>query len=68
MAMLNQIDRYQLAMDVIDRVPSLRSTQAGLRQHLQDERQRAWQFTRDAGKDIAAVTGWLLEEASPDGA
>lgn len=68
MAMLNQIDRYQLAMDVIDRVPSLRSTQAGLRQHLQDERQRAWQYTRDVGKDIEAVTGWLLEESSPDDA
>ncbi|WP_416377478.1 phosphoketolase [Arthrobacter sp. JZ12] len=68
MAMLNQIDRYQLAMDVIDRVPSLQSTQAGLRQHFQDERQKAWQFTRDAGKDIETVTGWLLEEAGPDDA
>ena len=68
MAMLNQIDRYQLAMDVIDRVPSLRSTQAGLRQLLQDKRQRAWQYTRDVGKDIEAVTGWMLEEASPDDA
>ncbi len=68
MAMMNQIDRYQLAMDVIDRVPSLRSAQASLRQHFQDERQRAWQYTRDAGKDLEAVTGWLLEESSPDDA
>ncbi|GAB3536927.1 phosphoketolase family protein [Arthrobacter tecti] len=68
MAMMNQIDRYQLAMDVIDRVPSLRSTEAELRQHFQDARQRAWQYTRDNGKDIDAVTGWLLEESSPDDA
>ncbi len=66
MAMLNQIDRYQLAMDVIDRVPSLGSTQASLRQALQDQRERAWQHTRDAGEDAAFITGWTLDESSPD--
>ncbi|MBG6183581.1 xylulose-5-phosphate/fructose-6-phosphate phosphoketolase [Arthrobacter sp. CAN_A214] len=68
MAMLNQIDRFQLAMDVIDRVPSLGSTQAQLRQDLQDQRQRAWQYTRDAGKDLESITGWTLNESSPDDA
>ncbi|TDK24644.1 phosphoketolase family protein [Arthrobacter crusticola] len=66
MAMLNQIDRYSLAMDVIDRVPSLGSTQASLRQSLQDQRQRAWQHTRDAGEDAGFITGWTLDESSPD--
>ncbi|WP_035773003.1 phosphoketolase family protein [Arthrobacter sp. Br18] len=68
MAMLNQIDRFQLAMDAIDRVPSLGSTQARLRQDLQDQRQRAWQYTRDAGEDLESVTGWTLNESSPDDA
>ncbi|CAA9258329.1 MAG: Xylulose-5-phosphate phosphoketolase @ Fructose-6-phosphate phosphoketolase [uncultured Arthrobacter sp.] len=68
MAMLNQIDRYSLAMDVIDRVPSLGSTQASLRQSLQDQRQRAWQHTRDAGEDADFITGWTLDESSPDDA
>ncbi|MDQ0736708.1 xylulose-5-phosphate/fructose-6-phosphate phosphoketolase [Arthrobacter agilis] len=68
MAMLNQIDRFQLAMDVIDRVPVLGATQALFRQDLQDQRQRAWQYTRDAGKDLEAITGWTLDESSPDDA
>ncbi|WP_049822649.1 phosphoketolase family protein [Arthrobacter sp. H41] len=68
MAMLNQIDRFQLAMDVIDRVPSLSPTQAQLRQDLQDQRQRAWQYTRDAGTDLESITGWTLNESSPDDA
>ncbi len=68
MAMLNQIDRFQLAMDVIDRVPTLGATQARFRQDLQDQRQRAWQYTRDAGKDLESITGWTLDESSPDDA
>jgi xylulose-5-phosphate/fructose-6-phosphate phosphoketolase len=68
MAMRNQIDRYQLAMDVIDRVPSLGSTQAALRQALQDQRELAWQYTRDAGEDAGFITGWTLDESSPDDA
>ncbi len=68
MVMLNQMDRFQLAMDVIDRVPALGSTQARFRQDLQDQRQRAWQYTRDAGKDPEAITGWTLDESSPDDA
>ncbi|MEG9246515.1 phosphoketolase family protein [Arthrobacter sp. Soc17.1.1.1] len=68
MAMLNQIDRFQLAMDVIDRVPALGATQARFRQDLQDQRQRAWQYTRDAGKDLGSITGWTLDESSPDDA
>jgi xylulose-5-phosphate/fructose-6-phosphate phosphoketolase len=68
MAMLNQIDRFQLAMDVIDRVPALGATQARFRQDLQDQRQRAWQYTRDAGKDLESITGWTLDESSPDDA
>ena len=68
MAMLNQIDRFQLAIDVIDRVPTLGATQARFRQDLQDQRQRAWQYTRDAGKDLGTITGWTLDESSPDDA
>lgn len=63
MAMLNQIDRFQLAIDVLDRVPSLGSTQAGFRQWLQDERERCCQHTRDEGQDPPFISGWNLEEA-----
>ncbi|WP_104159982.1 phosphoketolase [Arthrobacter sp. ZGTC212] len=64
MAMLNQIDRFQLAIDVLDRVASLGSTQAGFRQWLQDERIRCRQYTRDEGQDPPYITGWELQEAS----
>ncbi|MDN3903041.1 phosphoketolase family protein [Arthrobacter sp. YD2] len=66
MAMLNQIDRFQLAIDVLDRVASLRSTQASFRQYLQDERARARQYTRDEGQDPPYITGWNLQEAEQD--
>ncbi|GAA1336225.1 phosphoketolase family protein [Arthrobacter roseus] len=68
MAMMNQIDRYQLAIDVVDRVPSLGASQAVFRQWLQDERQRAWQYTRDEGKDPDTIIGWTLDESTPDDA
>src|SRR5690606_16588489 len=41
MCMLNDIDRFHLVMDVIDRVPGLGSKAAHLRQRMSDERLRA---------------------------
>ncbi len=40
MVMLNDLDRFHLVMDVIDRVPHLGETAAGLRQQMADERLR----------------------------
>ena len=60
MAMLNRIDRFQLAIDAIDRMPRLASRRAVLRQELQDRRQRAWQHTRTHGEDAEEITGWTL--------
>ena len=59
MAMLNDIDRYHLVIDVIDRVPSLRSTYAGLRQEMVDARLAARQYTREHGEDIPEVRDWV---------
>ena len=41
MVMMNDLDRYHLVMDVIDRVPSLGSRAAALRQEMVDMRRRA---------------------------
>ena len=38
MVMLNDLDRFHLVMDVIDRVPGLAEIAAHLRQDMQDER------------------------------
>jgi xylulose-5-phosphate/fructose-6-phosphate phosphoketolase len=58
MVMLNDLDRYHLVMDVIDRVPMLRSRAAHLRQRMQDARLRARAYTRAHGEDIPEVAGW----------
>lgn len=58
MVMLNDLDRYHLVMDVIDRVPSLRERAAGLRQEMVDARWTARAWTRSHGADIPAVADW----------
>ena len=58
MVMRNDLDRFHLAMDVIDRVPGLGSHAASLRQHLEDERLRARAYTREFGEDPAEISDW----------
>ncbi|UGT44948.1 phosphoketolase family protein [Nocardia yamanashiensis] len=58
MVMLNDLDRYHLVMDVIDRVPSLREKAAGLRQEMVDARWQARAWTREHGEDIPVVADW----------
>src|SRR4030095_5053783 len=52
MVMLNDMDRFLLVMDVIDRVPGLGARAAGLRQEMVDERLRHRAYTREAGDDM----------------
>ncbi|MFE3188295.1 phosphoketolase [Nocardia sp. NPDC059240] len=58
MVMLNDIDRYHLVMDVIDRVPGLRQQAAALRQDMVDARWTARTWTREHGEDIPEVANW----------
>ncbi|WP_228002235.1 phosphoketolase family protein [Nocardia australiensis] len=58
MVMLNDLDRFHLVMDVIDRVSTLRENAAGLRQEMVDARWRARAWTREHGADIPAVADW----------
>ncbi len=58
MVMLNDLDRYHLVMDVLDRVPGLAAKEAGLRQEMADARLRARQYTREHGEDIPEVAEW----------
>jgi xylulose-5-phosphate/fructose-6-phosphate phosphoketolase len=58
MVMLNDLDRYHLVMDVIDRVPSLRGRAAGVRQRMADQRLRARAYTREHGEDMPEISGW----------
>ena len=58
MVMLNDMDRFHLVMDVIDRVPGLRSRAADLRQDMVDERLRHRAYTREHGQDPPELQGW----------
>jgi xylulose-5-phosphate/fructose-6-phosphate phosphoketolase len=58
MVMLNDLDRYHLVMDVIDRVPGLGVTAAALRQQMADVRQRCRDYTRATGEDAPEVRDW----------
>jgi xylulose-5-phosphate/fructose-6-phosphate phosphoketolase len=58
MVMMNNLDRFRLVMDVIDRVPSLGSRAAVLRQQMSDARLAALAHTREYGEDDPAISGW----------
>ena len=59
MVMLNDLDRYHLVIDVIDRVSSLGSKAAHIRQEMVDIRLRSRQYTRDHGQDPPEITNWV---------
>ncbi len=59
MVMLNDLDRYKLVIDTIDRVPGLAARYAGLRQRMEDKRIEARQYTRTHGEDIPEVADWV---------
>ncbi|MFV0287567.1 MAG: phosphoketolase [Demequina sp.] len=66
MAMLNDIDRFHLAMDVIDRVPRLGTRAAQLRQNLEDKRLEARRYAREHGADLPEVADWVWPDAGPE--
>jgi xylulose-5-phosphate/fructose-6-phosphate phosphoketolase len=58
MVMLNDLDRFHLVMDVIDRVPGLSARCGRLRQEMSDRRIRARAYTREHGEDDPAIRYW----------
>ena len=67
MVMLNDLDRFHLVMDVIDRVPGLGERCAGLRQEMADARLRARAYTREVGDDPPEIRDWTWPGAPPAG-
>src|SRR6202035_4555329 len=55
MTVLNEIDRYHLVIDVIDRVPELARRAAHVRQEMQDRLIRHGAYTREHGDDAPEV-------------
>ncbi|MGQ4269752.1 phosphoketolase family protein [Nocardiopsis changdeensis] len=59
MVMLNDLDRFHLVIDVIDRVPGLGERAAHIRQRMVDERLRHRLYTREHGEDPADIRDWV---------
>lgn len=62
MVMLNDLDRYHLVIDVIDRVPGLGGRAAGLRQRMEDARMDARRWTREHGEDRPEIVDWRWDD------
>jgi xylulose-5-phosphate/fructose-6-phosphate phosphoketolase len=58
MVMLNDLDRFHLVIDVIDRVPGIAARAAHLRQRMVDRRLECRAYTRLEGEDAPEIRGW----------
>jgi xylulose-5-phosphate/fructose-6-phosphate phosphoketolase len=58
MVVRNNLDRYHLAMDVIDRVPSLQSRAVSTRQYFAGRRTRHRAYVTRYGEDLPEVRNW----------
>jgi xylulose-5-phosphate/fructose-6-phosphate phosphoketolase len=58
MLVLNDMDRYHLVMDVIDRVPGLARKAATVRQRMVDKRAEHHDHVRRTGEDLPEIRDW----------
>ncbi|PMB21657.1 phosphoketolase family protein [Fischerella thermalis] len=58
MVVLNDLDRFHLVADVIDRVPKLKDRVAYIKQMLQDKLIEHQQYITDHGEDMPEVRNW----------
>ncbi|MEX2586732.1 MAG: phosphoketolase family protein [Actinomycetota bacterium] len=56
--MRNDLDRFHLVMDVIDRVPNLGSRASHIRQQMVDARLRARAYAYEHGEDDPSIRNW----------
>jgi len=58
MAVLNDLDRFHLVADVIDRVPTLGYRAAHVKQLMHDKRTDHWHYIRAHGQDMPEIREW----------
>lgn len=68
MVVQNDIGRFHLAMDVVDRVPALRDAATYLKQELRDRLFEHHQHIRARGEDLPEVRDWHWTAAQAEGA
>jgi xylulose-5-phosphate/fructose-6-phosphate phosphoketolase len=59
MCVLNDLDRFHLVMDVIDRVPSLGYRAAYLKQAMQNKLIEHTRYVREYGEDMPEIRDWV---------
>jgi len=59
MCVLNDMDRFHLVMDVIDRVPRLGYLAASLKQEMEDRRTEHRRYVREVGDDMPEIRDWV---------
>ena len=62
MVVMNDMDRFHLVMDVIDRVPGLGQHAANVRQLMVDKRTQHREWTRATGEDLPEVRDWTWSQ------
>ncbi|UER53434.1 phosphoketolase family protein [Kineosporiaceae bacterium SCSIO 59966] len=68
MCVLNEIDRFSLAIDVIDRVPRLGDAAGYARQELKDAILRHRQYIRRYGEDMPEIARWQWQSSAQEDA
>ncbi|MEV6655211.1 phosphoketolase family protein [Streptomyces sp. NPDC051219] len=61
MVVRNDLDRYRLVMDVIDRTPGLGVRAVGVRQTMADARTRHHAWIREHGTDMPEIADWAWD-------
>jgi xylulose-5-phosphate/fructose-6-phosphate phosphoketolase len=59
MAVINQLDRYHLAIDAIDRVPGLKAKAAHALQKFRDKLEAHKLYVREFGEDMPEINDWV---------
>jgi xylulose-5-phosphate/fructose-6-phosphate phosphoketolase len=67
MCVMNEIDRYHLVQDVIDRLPQLGARAAYAKQTIRDALIDHKQYIYEHGEDSPEISGWTWDHKQPSG-